>query len=167
MASLGIRHVGATASRILAEHYRNIDAMIEASEEEIATFKVGANESGIGPEIAKSLHAFLHSDTGRTVIAELRHAGVSLEMPQQEASGSAGSGLAGKTLVVTGTLSKYSRQEMEALIVRHGGKATSSISKSTDFLVAGEKAGSKLGKAQQLGVTVLSEEDFEAFIAMD
>ncbi len=165
LAALGIRHVGATASRILAEHYRTIDNMIEASEEDIATFKVGEAESGIGPEIAKSLYTFLHSDTGQAVIDELREAGVSLEMPEAEASGAAGSALAGKTLVVTGTLEKYSRMEIEDLIVKHGGKASSSVSKATAFVVAGEKAGSKLDKANQLGVPVLSEAEFEALIA--
>ncbi len=165
LAALGIRHVGSTASRILAEHYGTIDAMIAASEEDIATFKVGESESGIGPEITKSLYHFLHSDTGRTVIDELKQAGVSLEMPQQQASGAAGDALAGKTLVVTGTLVRHSRKEIEELIVKHGGKASSSISKSTAYLVAGEKAGSKLEKANKLGVPVLSEEEFEELIA--
>ncbi|WP_425400569.1 NAD-dependent DNA ligase LigA [Aeoliella sp.] len=165
LSSLGIRHVGSTASRILAEHYRTIDNMLAASEDDIATFKVGESESGIGPEIAKSLYAFLHSHTGEAVIEELRTAGVVLEMPEEETSGSAGSSLAGKSLVVTGSLSKYSRKEIEELIVKHGGKASSSVSKSTAYLVAGEKAGSKLDKANKLGVPVLTEEEFEALIA--
>ena len=138
--------------------------MLEASEEEIATFKIGENESGIGPEIARSIHTFLHSSTGAAVIAELREVGVSLEMPEAETSGSAGTSLAGKSLVVTGTLTKYSRKEIEELIVQHGGKASSSVSKSTSYLVAGEKAGSKLDKANSLGVPVLSEADFEKLI---
>ncbi|MCO6043817.1 NAD-dependent DNA ligase LigA [Aeoliella sp. ICT_H6.2] len=165
LSALGIRHVGSTASRILAEHYRTIDKMIAASEEDIATFKIGENESGIGPEIAKSIYAFLHSHTGEAVVEELRTAGVSLEMPEEETSGSAGSALAGKSLVVTGTLAKYSRKEIEELIVKHGGKASSSVSKSTAYLVAGEKAGSKLEKATKLGVPVLTEEEFETLIA--
>lgn len=164
LAALGIRHVGSTASRVLAEHYRSINAMLMASEEDIATFKVNDAESGIGPEIAKSLHTFLHSESGRTVIDELRRAGVSLEMLESEASVHSGSTLTGKTLVVTGTLEKYSRKQIEQLIVAHGGKATSSISKSTDYLVAGEKAGSKLEKATKLGVTVITEAEFETLI---
>lgn len=167
LSSLGIRHVGSTASRILAEHYRTIDNMLAATEEDIATFKVGESESGIGPEIAKSLYAFLHSHTGEAVIEELRAAGVSLEMPEEETSGSAGSAFAGKSLVVTGTLTKYSRKEIEELIVKHGGKASSSVSKSTAYLVAGEKAGSKLDKATKLGVKVLTEDEFEALIAKE
>lgn len=165
LASLGIRHVGSTASRILAEHYRTIDAMIEATEDDIASFQINGKESGIGPEIAKSLYSFLHSDTGQGVIAELREAGVVLDMPAAETSGSAGTSLAGKTLVVTGTLTKYSRSEIEELIVQHGGKASGSVSKSTDYLVAGEKAGSKLDKAQALGVPVITEDEFEALLA--
>ncbi|WP_442481970.1 NAD-dependent DNA ligase LigA [Aeoliella sp. SH292] len=164
LTALGIRHVGSTASRILAEHYRTIDAMFEATEDDIETFQINGKESGIGPEIAKSLYTFLHSDTGRSVIAELREAGVVLDMPAAETSGSAGTSLAGKTLVVTGTLTKYSRSEIEELIVKHGGKASGSVSKSTDYLVAGEKAGSKLDKAQALGVPVISEDEFEALV---
>jgi DNA ligase (NAD+) len=165
LAGLGIRHVGSTVARILAEHYRTIDNMMEATREDIETFQVGGRESGIGPEIAHSLHTFLHSDTGRGVIEELRAAGLVLEMPEAEVQGAAGTSLAGKTLVVTGTLEKYSRQEIEALIVQHGGKAGSSVSSATDYLVAGEKAGSKLAKAQQLGIPVLSETEFESLIA--
>ena len=164
LAALGIRHVGSTASRILAEHYRSIDNLLEASEEDIATFKIGESESGIGPEIAKSLHAFLHSETGATVINELRQAGVLLETHEADAQEAKGSSLAGMSLVVTGTLEKYSRKEIEQLIVQHGGKATSSVSKSTNYLVAGEKAGSKLDKANSLGVPVISESEFEQLL---
>lgn len=160
LAGLGIRHVGSTVSRILSEHYRSIDKMIEASQSELETFQVNGRESGIGPEIAKSLYTFLHSDTGRAVIAELREAGLVLEMPASEAPGAAGTNLAGKTLVVTGTLQRFSRQEIESLIIQQGGKATSSVSKATDYLVTGEKAGSKLTKAQELGIPVLTEEEF-------
>ncbi len=164
LAGLGIRHVGNTVSRILAEHYRSIDRMSEASQEELETFQVNGRESGIGPEIARSLSTFLGSDTGRVVVEELRAAGLTLEMPVEEASGAASTSLAGKTLVVTGTLVRFSRQEIEELIVQHGGKAASSVSKSTDYLVAGEKAGSKLAKAEELGVPVISEEEFLALI---
>src|SRR5690606_25197835 len=96
-----------------------------------------------------------------------RAAGLVLEMPESEVQGAAGTSLAGKSLVVTGTLEKFTRQEIEELIVQHGGKAASSVSSSTDYLVAGEKAGSKLAKAQQLGVPVISEAEFEALIADD
>jgi DNA ligase (NAD+) len=160
LVGLGVRHVGSTASRIIAEHYGSMDKLLRAGEEDIESFEIDGKKSGIGPEIAKSLYAFLHSNTGRHVIEELREAGVSLEMPREAATGAAGDELAGKTFVVTGTLARYSRDEIQDLIARHGGKAASSVSKNTDYLIAGEKAGSKLDKANSLGVQVLSEDEF-------
>ncbi|MEO8272331.1 MAG: BRCT domain-containing protein, partial [Aureliella sp.] len=103
------------------------------------------------------------------VIDGLRAVGVQLELAEADrvvVEAAAGAGvLAGKSLVVTGTLTRYTRDEIQALITLHGGRAASSISKSTDYLVAGEKAGSKLEKAQQLGVQVLSEAQFEQLLA--
>ena len=98
---------------------------------------------------------------GRSAIAELRAAGVNMTAPKKA---SAGAALAGKTLVVTGTLVKYSRDETQELIARHGGRAASSVSKTTDYVVAGENAGSKLDKAKELGIAILSEDDFERLI---
>lgn len=164
LVGLGIHHVGSTASRVLAEHFGSIDALTEADFDDIAEFRVGGAPSGIGPEIAKSLHTFLHSAEGKRVIAELREAGVKLDVEQSAVTGAAGAALAGKTLVVTGTLANYSREEIEALIREHGGHAASSVSKATDYLVAGEKAGSKLEKAKKLGITVLSEAEFDKLI---
>jgi len=158
LAGLGIRHVGSTASRILSRHYRSIDALLEATVEDIQSFQIDGQESGIGREIAKSLFVFLHSAAGRHVFQELREAKVRLDLPQQEAR-VAHEAFAGKTFVVTGKLEKYTREEIHALVDRHGGRAASSVSKNTDYLVAGEKAGSKLAKAEQLGVAVLSETD--------
>ena len=113
--------------------------------------------------IAKSVHDFLHSDFGRKTIEDLRSQGV--KMGSAAAAAAAGTRrLEGKTLVVTGTLVKYSRDRINELITQHGGHAASSVSKKTDYLVAGEKAGSKLEKAQELGVKVLSEEEFEKLI---
>jgi DNA ligase (NAD+) len=160
LASLGIRHVGATASRIIAEHYSSLDNLVAASREDIEHFEVAGQKSGIGPEIAESLYTFLHSDTGRRIIDELRECSVALDMPQAAVTGSAGSIFAGKTFVVTGTLEKYTRDEIHALIEQHGGRTASSVSKKTDYLVAGENAGSKLNKARELGVAVLSENEF-------
>jgi len=164
LASLGIRHVGESASRIIATHYGTIDNLLAASRDDIENFEIGGKKSGIGPEIAESLHTFLHSEAGKHVIEELREAEVLLEEPQAESDTSGSDSLSGKTFVVTGTLSKYSRDEIHDLIRQHGGKPTSSVSKKTDFLVAGENAGSKLTKAQDLGVTVISESDFEEMI---
>ena len=165
LAGLGIHHVGATAARIIAEHFGSIDALVAAPLDQIATLKTDGALAGIGTEIANSLHTFLHSKEGRRVIQELRDAGVKLDVQQSTASGAAGTALAGKTLVVTGTLQKYKRDEIEELIARHGGRASSSVSKSTDYLVAGEKAGSKLDQAKKLGVKVLSEAEFEQLLS--
>jgi len=164
LVGLGIHHVGSTASRVLAEHFGSIDALIAAPFDKIAAFKVAGQPSGIGPEIAKSLHTFLHSNEGQRVIAELKQAGVKLDVEKSSTTGAAGQTLAGKTLVVTGTLEKYSRDEIESLITQHGGRAASSVSKSTDYLVAGEKAGSKLDKAKKLGVPILTETEFQNLI---
>jgi DNA ligase (NAD+) len=158
--ALSIRHVGSRVSTVLAEHFGSIEAMQQATQEELSE----VNE--IGPVIARSVYDFLHSEYGQATIDDLRSVGVSLEAPRV-ASAAADAVFSGKTLVVTGTLSKYSREEIEELIARHGGRAASSVSKNTDFLVAGEKAGSKLDKAQQLGVRVLSEAEFEALLAGD
>jgi DNA ligase (NAD+) len=164
LVGLGIHHVGSTASRVLAEHFGSIDALTAASYDDIADFRVSDKPSGIGPEIAKSLHTFLHSAEGQRVIKELKDAGVKLDVEQSTATGSAGGALAGKTLVVTGALTKYKREEIEELITRHGGHAASSVSKNTDYLIAGEKAGSKLEKAKKLGVTVITEEEFDQLV---
>jgi len=166
LVGLGIHHVGSTAARVLAEHFGSIDALMAASFENVAAFKVRGQPSGIGPEIAKSLHTFLHSAEGKRVITELKDAGVKLDVEKSAATGAAGFALAGKTLVVTGTLEKYSRDEIEALIREHGGHAASSVSKSTDYLVAGEKAGSKLDKAKKLGVPILNEAEFDKLIGV-
>ena len=164
LAALGIRHVGSTASKVLARQYRSIDALAAATVAELESFQVDGQESGIGPEIARSVAEYLASPTGRHVIESLRAAGVRLDDAADDAPPTLGQALAGKTLVVTGTLARYSRHEIESLIAQHGGKAAGSVSRSTDYLVAGEKAGSKLDKAQQLGVRVLSEAEFEALI---
>jgi DNA ligase (NAD+) len=165
LAGLGIHHIGATAARIVSEYFGSIDALVAAPLNHIATLKTDGALAGIGTEIAGSLHTFLHSREGRRVIKELRDAGVKLDIEKSGATGSAGTALAGKTLVVTGALQKYKRDEIEALIAQHGGHAASSVSKKTDYVVAGEKAGSKLDKAHQLGVKILTESEFEKLIA--
>jgi DNA ligase (NAD+) len=164
LAGLGIHHVGSTGARIIGEHFGSIDAIVQAPLDQIETLKEGGALAGIGTEIANSLHLFLHSQEGQRVFDELRAAGVKLDVEHATAAGSAGSALAGKSLVVTGTLTKYKREEIEALIVQHGGRAASSVSKNTDYLIAGEKAGSKLEKANQLGVQVISEAEFDQLI---
>lgn len=165
LRSLGIRHVGSTASRVLAEQFGSLEALRGLSVAEIESFQVGGEESGIGPEIARSLHEYLHSERGQAILDDLAQLGVKLTEDAQPAAEADGP-LAGKTLVVTGTLERYSRTEAQELIARHGGKATSGVSKSTDYLLAGEKAGSKLAKAEKLGVPVLSEAEFEQLLGL-
>lgn len=164
LAGLGIHHIGSTASRIVSEHFGSIDALVDAPLDRITELKTDRALSGIGAEIANSLHTFLHSREGQRVIRELREAGVKLDVERATVTGSAGAALAGKTLVVTGTLSKYKRDEIESLIVQHGGSAASSVSKKTDYLIAGEKAGSKLDKARALGVKIIGEAEFDDLI---
>ncbi len=112
--------------------------------------------------IAESVHAFFADEHGRHTIQELKSVGVKMTAaapPRRRLAA-----VAGKTFVVTGTLSKYGREEIEELITRLGGRAASSVSKKTDYVVAGEKAGSKLDKARELGVKILDEGQFEALV---
>ncbi len=151
---LSIRHVGARVAAVLAERFGSMDAIMAASVEELS------DTMEIGPIIAQSVFDFLHGKFGSETIADLKSVGVKMDAPRVRASRS----LEGKTLVVTGTLGKYSREEINELITRHGGHAASSVSKSTDYVVAGEKAGSKLDKARELGVPVITEAEFEKLL---
>ncbi len=156
LGALSIRHVGTRVAAVLAENFRSIDALMDADVEKLSQI----NE--IGPIIGRSVHDFLHSKFGSQTIKDLQQLGVKMESAAPTAAGPRS--LEGKTLVVTGTLTKYSRDEINELITRHGGRAASSISKKTDYVIAGQQAGSKLTKAQQLGVPVLTEEEFEVLI---
>ena len=128
---------------------------------EVASSPLGSiNE--IGPIIAQSVYDFLHSKYGRETIEDLE--GLGVKMKSAAAGGAGSRALEGKTLVVTGTLVKYTRDEIQELIARQGGRAASSVSKNTDYVVAGGSAGSKLSKAQKLGVPVLTEEQFEKLL---
>ncbi|MGH7134644.1 MAG: NAD-dependent DNA ligase LigA, partial [Pirellulales bacterium] len=157
--ALAIRHVGVRLATVLAGHFGSMEALMAASEEELSD----VNE--VGEIIAKSVYQYLHSDYGAATIKELNDIGLNMEAPRLAKPPGTQGKLAGKTLVVTGTLTKYSRDEIEELIARHGGRAASSVSKNTDYVVAGEKAGSKLEKARSLGVSVLSEDEFEKLLA--
>lgn len=154
LASISIRHVGPRVSKLLTREYATIEALIEADIEDLAAIHE------IGDAIAESVHHFCHSEYGKRTLDELRAAGVDLaeaveEMPQ-------GLPLSGKSVVVTGALKKFKRDGIKALIETLGGRASSSISKKTDFLIAGEKAGSKLAKAKELGVDVMTEDEFHS-----
>ena len=156
---LSIRHVGVRVATVLAENFGGIDALMEAGVEQLSEI----NE--IGPIIAESVHDFLHGDFGARTVTDLRTLGVNMK---STAAGSSDDEvprvLEGKTLVVTGTLVDYTRDEIKDLIAKHGGRAASSVSKKTDYVVAGEKAGSKLAKARQLGVPVLTEKQFDELL---
>jgi len=154
--ALSIRHVGSRAAFLLAQEFRTIDDLMSADEEAIAEIPE------IGPVIAKSVYDFFQHDYGKRTIKEFREVGV--EMSAVEAPPKAEGPLAGKTVVVTGTLSDLTRDEANDLITRHGGHAASSVSKKTDYVLAGEKAGSKLDKARQLGIEVLDEAQFRRLI---
>jgi DNA ligase (NAD+) len=159
LAGLGIRHVGNRVAYVLASHFGSLDALAAASQDQLSEVHE------IGPAIAASVHDFFASASGKKTVANLQAVGVDPRMEVVQPEAAANLPLAGKTVVVTGTLAKYDRKQIEELIVKNGGKAAGSVSKKTDFLVAGESAGSKLDKARQLNVKVISEEEFERLIA--
>jgi DNA ligase (NAD+) len=138
-----------------------MDELQAATEDDLS------NVEEVGPVIAASVHDFIHSKRGDKAIQKLKTAGVDMTAPKKARTATESGPLAGKTLVVTGTLSKYTREEIEALIVQYGGRAANSISKKTDYLIAGDKAGSKLEKATKLGVPILSESEFDQLIGND
>lgn len=156
LTALAIRHVGTRVAEVLANHFGSMDRLCEAPVEELSRVPE------IGPIIAQSVYDYLHSAYGRQTIEDLRALGVRME---SERPAPVSKALEGKTIVVTGTLKNYSRSQIEALIARHGGRATSSVSSKTDFVLAGAEPGSKLEKAKALGVRVLSEEEFEKLLA--
>ena len=157
--ALGIRHVGPRVATLLTQRFPTIEKLQAASVEELAEVHE------IGDVLAESVHEWLASDYGRRVIDGLKQSGVDLEVPEADRSVTDGP-LVGKTLVVTGTLAGFSRQAAEEAIRKAGGRASGSVSKKTDYLVAGEEAGSKLDKARSLGVTVIDEAEFKKLLGM-
>jgi DNA ligase (NAD+) len=157
--ALSIRHVGVRGAVILAQRFSTIETLQAASVEQLSS------TPEIGEIIAASVHQWLASDIGRETIVDLQQLGLDLTEPQPELAATDGK-LTGKTLVVTGTMVRYKRDEIEQLITQHGGRAASSVSKKTDFVVAGAEAGSKLDKAQTLGVKVLNEDEFLAILGL-
>lgn len=146
--ALGIRHIGEKAAKLLCEHFLSIDRLFEASVEEIAEI------DGYGEIMAQSVYDYFRLEGTAHLISQLKELGV--EMKPLEAQTKEGMFL-GKTFVLTGTLPTMSRKEASALIEQNGGKTSSSVSKKTDYVLAGEDAGSKLTKAQSLGITIISE----------
>ena len=155
ITALGIRHVGKKLAKVLARKYKNLDNLMSADVEELAS------KDDIGEVIAQSIHTFFNEEQTIDLINRLKSAGINTQSLQEESNDTR---FEGKTFVLTGALSKYSREQASDIIERLGGKTSSSVSKKTSYVLAGEDAGSKLTKAQSLGVTVISEEEFEEMI---
>lgn len=161
LTGLNIRHVGTSNARILADRFRSLEELQQQSEQSLAEVEE------IGPVIAHSVHHFMNSPYGRNMIQSLEEVGVNPTPPLQESNEQdlpETKPLAGKSFVVTGTLKRFTRLEIQELIHQLGGKASSSVSSRTDYLIAGENAGSKLQKAEKLGIPVLSEEEFQLML---
>jgi DNA ligase (NAD+) len=152
--ALGIRHVGERAAKLLVENLGTMEAIENASAEELQAI------GGLGPKIAESVISYFRSPRSHELLGKLREAGVN--MVGEKKTAPAEGPLTGKTVVVTGTLTRWGRKEIEELIERLGGKSSGSVSKKTSFVLAGEAAGSKLDKARDLGVPILSEDEFLA-----
>ncbi len=153
--ALGIRHIGQKAGSLLSEHFGNMDAVMNASEEEISAI------DGFGEIMAKSVFDFFALESSRELIQELKDCGVNMLSLKEKKD----ERFKGLTFVLTGTLSKFNRSEASEIIATYGGKTSSSVSKKTSYVLAGEDAGSKLKKANDLGITVISETDFEKMIS--
>ena len=154
--ALGIRHVGPRVSMLLTQKFPTIDFLRRATVEELAAVYE------IGDVIAESVHDWLASDYGMQVIDRLMSAGVNMEV--LETNDVRDGSLSGKTVVVTGTLESFTRQEAEEAIQRAGGKPTSSVSNNTDYVISGNEAGSKLAKAKKLGITILNNNQFKELL---
>ncbi|MEN8235256.1 MAG: NAD-dependent DNA ligase LigA [Actinomycetota bacterium] len=156
ITGFGIDHVGGTVARVLARRFGSVDALAGATEDDVATIE------GIGPEIAGSVVSWLAAEENVRLVEKLRAAGVRMEDPIVEVEGS--DLLDGVTVVITGSLDGYSRSEAKAAVEDRGGKVTGSVSSKTTAVVAGASPGSKLAKAEDLGVPVLDEEAFERLL---
>ena len=151
--ALSIRHVGRRVAAILAKTFGSMEKLQQVEVAELS------ETDEIGQIIAESIHGFLQSDYGKRTVTDLQELGVMMTNAEDDVEG--GSTIfVDKVFVVTGTLVEYTRQEVKQLIEQHGGRAASTVSGKTDYVLAGEKAGSKLAKAQQLGVTVITEQQF-------
>jgi len=159
LAGLGVHHVGNRVAFVLASNFGSLDALSAASADQLS------NVNEIGPVIAKSVHDFFCGDSGKKTIADLKAVGIDPQMEVVQPEAAATLPLAGKTFVVTGTLKNYSRDQVEETIRQLGGRASGSVSKKTDFVVAGEEAGTKLEKAKKLGIKVIDEAEFARLIA--
>lgn len=155
LTGLGIPNVGKAAAKAIMKHFQTMERLEKATVEEL----VAVND--IGEISAQCIHGFFAEEGNRAMIARLRACGVNMETAEREVTDSV---LSGKTVVVTGTLPTLGRREAQELIERYGGKVSGSVSKKTDYVLAGENAGSKLAKAQELGIPLLSEEEFREML---
>ena len=152
ITAFGIRHVGVKAAKVLAKKYDNMDNLANASIEKLSEV------DEVGPIVANSINEFFSQEQTKDLLKRLKDAGVNMQRQKQENEDDR---FAGKTFVLTGSLEKYSREEASDIIEKFGGKTSSSVSKKTTYLLAGEDAGSKLTKAQSLGIQIISEKEFE------
>lgn len=152
ITALGIRHVGGKASRVLARKYKSMENLAKADFEELKQIE------DIGDIMANSIVEFFSQEQTKDLIERLKNAGVNMKFLEEESNDNR---FEGKTFVLTGSLSKFTRKEAEEIIEKYGGKTSSSVSKKTTYLLAGEEAGSKLTKAQSLGITIISEQEFK------
>ena len=152
ITAFGIRHVGVKAAKVLAKKYDNMDNLANASIESLSEV------DEVGPIVANSINEFFSQEQTKDLLKRLKDAGVNMQRQKQENEDDR---FAGKTFVLTGSLEKYSREEASDIIEKFGGKTSSSVSKKTTYLLAGEDAGSKLTKAQSLGIQIISEKEFE------
>lgn len=156
LVSLSIRHVGPVAARALSSHFGSLEKIFAASEAELAEVE------GVGPTLAASIQQWWQEDWHREIVDRWRAAGVQLEIPNHQGPARGDGPFRGQSIVVTGTMVSMTRDEAEQKIISLGGKAASSVSKKTAFVVAGPGAGSKLSKAEELGVEVIDEQEFLA-----
>jgi DNA ligase (NAD+) len=156
LTALGIRHVGAIAAQLLARHFGTLDDLAKATKDEIGAVR------GVGDIIADGVVAYFSDRSAKRLIEKMRAVGVNFVEPSQVAAGGA---LAGKTVVITGTLPNLSRTRATEVVEQAGGRVTNSVSKATSFLVAGEEAGSKLEKAKALGIEIIDEAELLRRIA--
>ena len=159
--ALGIRFVGETSARLLARHFKTMDALQNASMQQLMEVE------GVGEVIAKSVIAYFHNPVNQDIVERLRSYGLQMQLSEEQING-ASDKLAGKSIVISGVFAKHSRDEYKALIEQHGGKNVGSISGKTSFILAGDNMGpSKLQKAEKLGIPLVNEDDFLDMIEGD
>ncbi len=155
ITALGVRHVGVKSAKTIAKHFKNIDNMLKATKEELNEIE------DIGEITANSIYEFSRQEQTIDLIQRLKNSGVNTK---DEEVSNLDRRFENMTFVLTGSLEKYTREEASNIIESYGGKVSSSVSKKTTYVLAGEEAGSKLVKAQDLGISILSEQEFEKMI---